>query len=250
LSYKYTLNPKYSTFKNSLLDIKIIFNSSDTSIHKARNELKTIEEDNVKYVIKSFKKPNIINQIAYSFFKDSKAKKSYMNALKIQEFTPDPVGFIEFYSFGLLKKSYFVSKEFQYDFTIREPLLDEKFNDRESIFRAFAQFTFNMHQNNIFHNDYSPGNILIKKSITGKYIFKVVDINRMKFFSLNENDRAKNFAKLWASDDILRIIAEEYLKHYQITSEQEFIENVLRYSQDNKNFKNFKKHLKGQEVTD
>jgi aminoglycoside phosphotransferase (APT) family kinase protein len=107
-----------------------------------------------------------------------------------------------------------------------------------------------MHQNNIFHNDYSPGNILIKKSITGKYIFKVVDINRMKFFSLNENDRAKNFAKLWASDDILRIIAEEYLKHYQITSEQEFIENVLRYSQDNKNFKNFKKHLKGQEVTD
>ena len=247
MHYKYKINERYNSFKNFLLDIHNIFEKDNDTIHKARNELKIIQHANVDTVVKSFKVPNIINKIAYTYFRDSKAKKSYDNSIKIGSFTPEPIGYIEFYEDRLLNKSYFISEEFKYDFTIREPLLDASFKDKENIFKAFAQFTLELHNNNIFHNDYSPGNILIK-IVQGNYIFKIVDINRMKFFNLEQEDRAKNFAKLWASDEILTMMADEYKKHY--TCDDNFVAQVLYYSNKNKKIKNFKKRLKGQEVND
>ena len=241
------LNPSYENFKPFLDDIQTHFNKNQNTIHKARNELKIISYENVDAVVKSFRVPNAINQVVYSFFRDSKAKKSYEFSLKIKSFTPPPIGYIEFYEFGLLKQSYFISEKFNYDFTIREALLDAEFEDRDEIFRAFARFTLELHNNDIFHNDYSPGNILIKK-LTDGYEFKIVDINRMKFFELDQTQRAKNFSKLWASDEILCIMAKEYQKHYRCGDD--FIKEVLYYSNKNKQIKNFKKRLKGQEVND
>lgn len=245
---KYELNNKYeNNFKNFLLNIKEYFQENSHTIHKARNELKIISFDGVDTVVKSFRVPNFINQIAYSFFRSSKAKKSYLYSLKIGEFTPNPIGYIEFYRFFLLKESFFISEKFDYDFTIREPLLDKNFNDKDEIFKAFARFTLELHNNNIFHKDYSPGNILIKKE-NGKYIFKVVDINRMQFYELDQTSRAKNFSKLWASDEILKVISQEYRNHYKC--DDRFEEQVLYFSNKNKRIKNFKKRLKGQEVND
>jgi serine/threonine protein kinase len=245
---KYKINANYAnTFKNFILNIKDFFYQNHNTIHKARNELKVIPYNEIDTVVKSFRIPNILNQIIYSFFRNSKAKKSYEYSLKIGDFTPEPIGYIEFYSFMLLKESYFVSQKFDYDFTIREPLLDNNFSDREAIFRAFAKFTLELHNNNIFHNDYSPGNILIKKDVNG-YLFKIVDINRMKFFNLTLQDRAKNFSKLWASDEILTTMAKEYQLHY--ACHKSFITQVLYFSNKNKKIKNFKKRLKGEVVND
>ena len=55
MSYKYNLNPKYKHFENDLLNIQNIFNNSNESIHKARNELKIIELNGIKCVVKAFK---------------------------------------------------------------------------------------------------------------------------------------------------------------------------------------------------
>jgi len=245
--YKLTVNEEYKQFNTFLIGIKKYFEQNSQTIHKARNELKIINYDNMNTIVKSFKVPNIINRIAYSFLRDSKAKKSYQNALRIDKFSPKPIGYIEFFKSGLLFDSYFVSEKFDYDFTIREPLLDDKFQNKEEILKAFARFTFDLHENNIFHNDYSPGNILIKKD-NDEYIFKIVDINRMKFFNLGIENRAKNFSKLWARDDELEIIALEYMKLYKC--KDDFIQKVCFYSNKNKRVKNFKKRLKGQEVND
>lgn len=244
---KIEINTPYISFKEFILNIKQNFLNNSDTIHKARNELKIIKHDDVETVVKAFKIPNIINQIAYSFFRDSKAKKSYDYSVKIKDFTPSPIAYIEFYNFGLLKESYFVSERFNYDFTIREPLLDADFPNKDEVFKAFARFTLELHDNNIFHNDYSPGNILIKE-IEGEYIFKIVDINRMKFFTLSQEDRAKNFSKLWASDEILTVMATEYKKHYRC--DDKFVQQVLYFSNKNKRIKNFKKKLKGHEVND
>ncbi|MCX6076324.1 MAG: hypothetical protein NTW78_05475 [Campylobacterales bacterium] len=245
---KYKLNKNYANnFQVFLSDIREYFHRNKNTIHKARNELKVINHEKVDTVVKSFRIPNILNQIVYSFFRDSKANKSYEYSLKIGDFTPEPIGYIEFYKSIFLKESYFISKKFEYDFTIREPLLDPEFPDKEEIFKAFARFTLELHNWDIFHNDYSPGNILVKKE-NGHYIFKIVDINRMKFFKLTQKDRAKNFSKLWASDEILTLIAKEYQSAYGC--DNKFIERVLYYSNKNKRIKNFKKRLKGQEVND
>ena len=247
MNFKYQINERHKEFLDFLLQVRTYFQTNSQTIHKARNELKIIPFADIETVVKSFKVPHLLNRIIYTFFRDSKAKKSYEYSLKIKDFTPSPIGYIEFYNSSLLHESYFVSERFAYDFTIREPLLDAAFEEREEIFRAFARFTLSLHNAGIFHKDYSPGNILIKKE-EKDFTFKIVDINRMKFFALDEKSRAKNFSKLWASDAILRVMAEEYMLHHPC--DETFVAKVLHYSNKNKRVKNFKKWLKGEKIND
>lgn len=243
---KYIITKEYEQLFNTFfLNIHSYFLKNTQTIHKARNELKTINYEGIATIVKAFKVPNIFNAFIYSYFRDSKAKKSYDNSIKIGDFAPQPIGYIEQYKFTLLKESYFVSEEFHYDFTIREPLLDTQFENRNKIFEAFARFTLALHNEGIFHNDFSPGNILIKKD-NDNFIFKVVDVNRMTFITLSETMRAKNFSKLWAKEETLITMANEYKKHHECSND--FVNRVLHYSLQNKRVKNFKKFLKGKEI--
>jgi len=229
-------------------NIQSHFQNATNSIHKARNEIKVIEYEAQKLVIKSFKIPHFINKVVYSFFRDSKARKSYNNSLKIGDFAPKAIGYIEFKKFGLLDESYFISENFDYDFSIREPLLDVNFPEREALFEAFVDFTYALHEQGIYHLDYSPGNILIKHE-ENSYVFKIVDINRMQFKTLSLEERLKNFSKLWAKDEDMRSIVKSYAK--RIKEDEKFcIEKAIYFSQKNKDFKNFKKRLKGKKVVD
>jgi serine/threonine protein kinase len=239
------IDKKYIDF---LKNIQNYFNTSQDSIHKARNEIKIINFDGESLVVKSFKIPNILNKVIYTFFRDSKAKKSYDNSLKIGHFSPNPIGYIEFKKSGLFNESYFVSENFKYDFTIREPLLQADFKDKEKVFKAFARFTYEIHEKGILHLDYSPGNILIKEE-DKSYIFKIVDINRMEFRTLNIDERLGNFAKLWAKNDDLKTIIKEYCKLIN-ADEEGSIKIALKYSQEHKDRKNAKKRLRGEAVVD
>ena len=239
------LNERY---RSLLKNIKEHFKDSHDSIHKARNEIRKVEFEDEILVVKSFKIPNIINKIVYTFFRDSKEKKSYANSVKIIEYVPKPIGYIEFQRFGFLHESYFISENFEYDFTIREPLLNTHFLHKEEIFKAFALFTYKLHEEGIFHLDYSPGNILIKKENEG-YIFKIVDINRMEFKPLGLDERLKNFSKLWAKDEDLETIVKEYAK-VSNSEEKSCVKISLKYSQAHKDRKNAKKRLRGEAVVD
>ena len=246
---KYKLNSLYpNDFEDFLLNIKKYFQENQNSIHKARNELKIIFHNNTQVVVKSFKVPNLFRRIFYTFFRNTKAEKSYENSVKVENFTPTPIGYIEFYEHRLLTESYFVAEKFDYDFTIKEPIVNKELVDRENIFREFANFSYKLHENGIYHNDYSPGNILIKRGETD-YTFKIVDINRMKFKKLSLDERLKNFAKLWLLDEDLTTIVKEYaeLIHEDKTK---CINKALKYSHALKRKINMKKRLKGIEVVD
>ena len=246
---KYKINPEYEKeFKDFLLNIKNYFQNNTETIHNDRNELKVISHNNIQIVVKSFKIPNLLRRIYYTYFRDTKAKKSYDYSIKIANFTPNPIAYIEFYQDNLLADSYFIAKKFDYDFTIKEPIVDRKFQNREQIFIELAHFTYQLHQNQILHKDYSPGNILIKKE-NDNYTFKIVDINRMEFRELNLEERLKNFSKLWMLDDDMSIIAKEYAK---LIGEDEAtcIALAIKHSQALKRKINMKKRLKGIEVVD
>ncbi|WP_304546538.1 lipopolysaccharide kinase InaA family protein [Sulfurimonas microaerophilic] len=246
--HKYILNKKNEEFSDFILNIRTFFSKNTESIHKARNELKIINYKDTNVVVKSFKVPNLVRRFIYTFLRDSKAKKSYDNSLKIGSFTPEPIGYIEFYKNFLLADSYFIAKKFDYDFTIKEPIVNQDFPNREKIFQELAQFTFQLHQNNIFHKDFSPGNILIKQE-EEKYIFKIVDINRMTFKRLSIQERFKNFSKLWMRDKDMEIIAKEYAKLLK-EDETKCIDLAIDYSRALKRKINMKKRLKGIEVVD
>lgn len=244
----YQINDNHREFNNFIVNIRNFFQNSSNSIHKARNEIKVIEHENQALVVKSFKIPHLLNKIIYTFFRSSKAEKSYEYSLKIAPFTPAPIAYISFKKFGLIEDSYFISEHFDYDFTIREPLLNDVFEDKEKILKAFAKFTHALHEEGILHLDYSPGNILIKKE-NNDYTFKVVDINRMQFKTLTLDERLKNFSMLWAKDRDMKVIATEYA---QLSHEDASycVQKAIVYSQKLKDFKNMKKRLKGKKVVD
>lgn len=229
-------------------DATTYFSQATQTIYDGRNSLKITRYNNENLVIKSFKIPHIINRIAYTFFRDSKAKKSYTHAIKIDDFTPKPIGYVEYFRLGLLAESYYICEKYEYDFTIREPLTQKNFKDKEAIFDAFATFSFSLHSYNIEHLDYSPGNILIKKSNDG-YDFKIIDINRMRFKRLTVEERLENFAKLWAKNEDLALIIESYAKLVDMDFKMAF-DIALKASQRHKDKKNFKKRLKGKKVVD
>lgn len=234
----------YQSLKPSFESIREIFAGDDHSIHKARNELKIIELDGISTVVKSFKVPHLLNRIVYTYFRKSKAYKSYHNALRLRELnisTPKPIAQIEFFESGLLGESFFIAEYFAYDFTIRTPLL-EPLEDRESIFTAFAAYTYNLHKCGVWHLDYSPGNILIKRTNSG-YLFSIVDINRMEFRPISALEGCENFNKLWASDEELDIMGREYarLSGFNVAVT---IAEMKKHNNANKKTKNFKKRLK------
>ena len=246
MSHKLILNPKYKNFENNLLNIKEIFNSSDESIHKARNELKIIELNGLQCVVKSFKIPHAINRIAYTFFRDGKAKKSYLNAIRLAELdvnTPEPIGIIEFFSAALLAESYFISVYEPYDFTIRE-VFHHKVENFQEILKQFAKFTYEIHQKGVWHVDYSLGNILVTKK-DDRYKFSLVDINRMEFREIEPYEGLKNFNKFWAKDDNdLIILATEYAKIANI-DETKAIEILVNEAKSLEKMVNLKRKLKG-----
>ncbi len=247
MSYKYTLNEKYTSFKNELLNIKDIFQNSHESIHKARNELKIIELHGIQCVVKAFKVPHIINRFAYTFLREGKAKKSFINAMKLQKLgvsTPEPIGIIEFYKMGLLSQSYFISLYEPYDFTIRE-VFHHKVDDVEKILKEFAKFTYEIHQKGVWHVDYSLGNILISKKEDGSYKFSLVDINRMEFKKIPPDEGLKNFNKFWAKFDTdLPLIAKEYARLAGF-NEEEAVRIVLEEAKKLEDKVNLKRKLKG-----
>lgn len=245
MNIRYEYNESYVHLLSSLKTIRELFSRGDKSIHKARNELKIIALEGIKTVVKSFKVPHPINRIVYTHLRPGKAYKSYHNALQLQKLgisTPAPIAYIEFYTSGLLSESYFISEHFDYDFTIRTPLL-EPLEDREAIFTAFAAYTYNLHRKGVWHLDYSPGNILIKRHDSG-YTFSIVDINRMAFREITPLQGCENFNKLWASDEELEIMGREYARLSGL-DESVAIGEMQRHNNANKRVKNFKKRLKG-----
>ena len=242
---RYTIDKSFENLKEKLIHIDQEFEQSDKSIHKARNQLKIVEIDGLKLVVKSFKIPNFLNKVIYTFLRDSKAKKSYDNAIKLEKLyisTPKPVAYIEFFRDGLLHESYFITLLEEYDFTIRE-VFHHKVKNTGEILKQFTKFTYDVHQKGVWHVDYSLGNILITQQ-DETYRFALVDINRMKFKTIPTKEGLKNFNKFWEKfDGDLKIIAKEYANLSNF-DEHKAIEIVESEAQKVIDYKNRKKKLK------
>ncbi|XCF07370.1 lipopolysaccharide kinase InaA family protein [Tamlana crocina] len=179
-----------------------------------RNSLKLFRLKDKTINVKSFKIPNIINQIVYRFFRKSKAQRSFEYANKLIQLgigTPQPIAYFEFGSLFLFKSSFYVSEHLDCDLTFRELTLDLNYPNHELILRAFTRFTFKLHENGVNFLDHSPGNTLIKRTGDG-YEFYLVDLNRMEFGKMDFETRIKNFAKLTIHKPMIQVMSNEYAK--------------------------------------
>jgi len=211
----YEINKDYLHIKNFLVDCVVNFDIKGEDFgDQKRNSLKLFHINDLTLNIKSFKIPNLVNQVAYKFFRKSKAQRSYEYALQLKSLdvnTPDPVAYYEFKTFFLFKKSFYISKQINCDLTYRELINDFNYPDYDTILRAFTRFTYDLHEKGIQFLDHSPGNTLIIKK-ENEYKFYLVDLNRMKFGQMDFETRMKNFARLSKYKHMVEIMSDEYAK--------------------------------------
>lgn len=215
MQQKLIVNSAYQNLKFEIQKYLQNFDKLQDILGKGdRNVIKIISIDDKKYAIKSFKIPNAVNQLAYRFFRKSKAQRSYEYASKLLSLgidTPLPLAYQEVTSFFLFKNSYYISAYESCDLTYRELTMDFTIKDHEAILRAFTRFTYLLHKNGVNFLDHSPGNTLINR-IEDDYKFYLVDLNRMKFGNMDFDSRIKNFAKLTIHKSMVEVMSNEYAK--------------------------------------
>ena len=206
------------TFKqhNDFLDAIISnFDSEGTVFgNQDRNTIKLFDLEGRTINVKSFKVPNLVNQIAYRFFRKSKAQRSFEYATKLRDLgigTPEPIAYYEYRTPLAFKNSFYISEHLDCDLTYRELTTNLNYPEHEIILRAFTRFTYTLHEHNINFLDHSPGNTLIKKVEDG-YAFYLVDLNRMEFKPMDFKTRIKNFARLTIHRSMVEIMSDEYAK--------------------------------------
>ena len=233
-------------FEVFIKEIETYFSASESqTLFQQRNTIKSIVYEGKKYAVKSFKIPHLLNQVVYRFFRASKAERSYENALKLQGLeinTPKPIGYREFPSKCLFKQSYYVSEFYDFDFEIRAVLADANFPDREEIFEAFVAFSYDLHNKGVYHVDYSPGNVIIKKLEAG-YEFAIIDVNRMKFIDYDNAMRFKNLSRFSSSEEDLLYLAKAYAKLAKIDQDYA-IDTLKTYHEEHQQYLRNKKRLK------
>lgn len=243
------IDSHFEKYASSLLQIVENFKTSGLLFGDGkRNTIKLFEFEDLTVNIKSFKIPHLFNRVVYQYFRKSKARRSYEYAnalLKKGIGTPQPIAYFENSSWLGLKDSYYVSEHLEVDLTFRELDIQPDYPDHENILRQFTRFSFDLHEKGIEFLDHSPGNTLIKNGIDGNYSFYLVDLNRMNFDkSLDFEMRMKNLSHLTAKKEMIRVMSDEYSKHYSNKTPKEIFEKMWFETQKFKTSFDKKKRLK------
>ena len=233
---KYVVSPLFSAFDAKIQECILTFQTSGTLFGNGdRNTIKLFDLNGQSINIKSFKIPNLINKIAYRYFRKSKARRSFEYATnKIEKGigTPQPIAYLENYNWLGLTSSFYVSEHLVTELTFRELVEIPEYPENEIILRQFTQFCFDLHEKGIEFLDHSPGNTLIKKVGDQKYAFYLVDLNRMNFHTTMDFDmRMKNLSRLTPKKEMIAIMSEEYAKFYPQSKEIVF-EKMWFFTQD------------------
>jgi Lipopolysaccharide kinase (Kdo/WaaP) family len=213
-----------------------------------RNTLKKVKIEEEYFNIKKFKTPSFFQGLVYQFLRKSKARRSFEHAKRLLATgikTPFPISFMERTVFGL-KESYYISRHLGYDFDFRALNHNPNWPHRKEILQRFTAFTFQLHEKGINFLDHSPGNTLIVEAGAGKYDFYLIDLNRMRFESMDFKKRMKNFRRMWLSKTMINIMAPVYGKLYGKNSEETHRLMTLysRTFQKNVNSKKLRKRRK------
>ena len=108
---------KYHTSRVFVSQIPKIFDTDGETIYQGRNTVKRFMNGCGEWIVKRYKRPNLIQRIVYTFFEKSKAERAYLYAQTLQAKgigTPDGIAFIEEKKCGLIRDCYFISTACNY----------------------------------------------------------------------------------------------------------------------------------------
>ncbi len=228
---KVVVAPEFNFIRDYIEDIPEKFHSISTVLHAKRNVIKEDSVKGIRLVIKSYSGIYLANRIRYTYFYSSKAQRAFENAqilLKNGFNTPRPIAYIEITRNGLIDQMYFIC-----EFSDFEPLNVINGTSAEKslpLLLEIAQHTFRLHQNNIYHIDYSSGNILFRKN-NNKYELALIDNNRMSFGDVTFEKGIQNFARLELPVEHLTRIAKDYSRLWRV-NELVGIQHLFQYKEN------------------
>lgn len=188
------------------------FESEGKVIFAGRNTIKLIEIDGRELVVKRFRRPNLIQKIVYTWFKKTKAYRSYNNAKELinRGFdTPKPVEYVETHRLGLVDYCYYVCER-----TDNPPI--EDLTDRDDwsheLALAFAGYAAELHEKGVLHHDLNDTNVLYDAD----FRFSLIDLNRMCFYPLGTELPLEvcldNLTRFTGRMDLFEFVVREYAK--------------------------------------
>lgn len=211
---KVIVNPEFESMREYVDSIPRIFETEGETIYLKRNHIKVMTApDGTKVNVKRYRVPNGVNRYVYSLgIRKPKGLRAYLYPRRMLDRgieTPEPIAYIEERSNGLLGYCYFISVQSTYAHTMYE-LGDAKDGEYEDMARAFGKFTARMHDRQVLHLDYSPGNILFDREPDGTYRFSLVDTNRMYFGPVDMKRGVSAFRRLWGPKRFFVMAVREY----------------------------------------
>lgn len=214
---KVTISNQYESFRLFINNIEKHFLTEGEWMRDDRNQLKRIQVEGYDLCVKSFGRATVFNRLMYSYFRKSKARRSYEYAQRLVQLgigTPAPVAYVEVYNrLHFMTRSYYVSLYADNVISLTDVLSDEV-PGKHVILRDFVRFvTDKVHRNGVCHRDFNGTNVLVEKNGVNKYHFMLVDLNRVKFGKpLNYHNGLRNLQQVHFNPVYLAELARYYAR--------------------------------------
>lgn len=204
------VSPEYEHLREWLSAIdELMVEGGCAVLHNGRNRVVLCKSPaGEKVVIKKYKRHDIIKKIAYTFFKNNKARSAYENAVELRKRgfeTPREIAYIEKRDQGLITQVYFVSA-----YLGNSPISEQLSFDKE-LAEQYAIYVASLHSKGVLHVDLNSTNVLFAKDSRG-YRFSLIDINRMRFYEkeVSKVECMENLALFWQFDEVYKRVLEVY----------------------------------------
>lgn len=207
---KIVISPDDTALQNFIMELPKTFSVMGTTLYKGRNTVKAFSINGRTLVVKRYKRPNLVQRVAYSFFKRSKAERAYLYAQIMREKginTPREIAYIELCEGMLLSDSFFVSEPCMLP-SLSKILGNGRFN-RDAA-DALAHQLVVMHEKGVMHGDLNLTNILYKRNENNSFTFWFIDTNRSSFIQPDKNDCLDNLKRLTHDRELMRYIVSRY----------------------------------------
>lgn len=182
-------------YEHLAADIANIVQGNYTAAHTYCNRRNMVEKvicGSDAVVVKRFKRPNIINRVAYTWFRPSKPRRAYEYGRRIAALgfsTPAPVAYIEQRKGLCFHTGWFISlcsedtpfSQLYAQYKHRRAAGDTHVESKITQLREqLIDFILQLQAKRVRPGDFNHDNILVHENESG-FHFALVDINRMHF---------------------------------------------------------------------
>lgn len=238
------LNPDYGHLKSWMEKLPCTFELDGELIYSGRNVVKKFIVGEKSLIVKKYKIPNLVQRIAYTFWRKSKAMRAYLYAERLNGMginTPAGIACLELSSGGLFHTGFFVSEECTYSPV--SAVMDESSSSADMSV-CLGRFIAYMHGKGFLHGDLNLSNILYKKMPDSRVDFVVIDTNRSRFA---DNPSRKACLDNMKRISHRRVLLDGIVRAYAAErrwDEQECVDEVMKALSDFERMKRLRKMFK------